>query len=89
MAGRKLRIPCAIAFTVVTTTASVGGVMSACGHGSSPPPPSDGAIADGNDGGLCELFCIPDDTTDAGTCPDPPPCADPEGNCPAGCRPIG
>lgn len=88
---RPLRIPAVIAFTVVAGTAALGGVASlaaGCGHGESP---TDGQLSDGTpfpDGG-CALFCIPDPTSDAGVCPDPPPCADDNGMCPAGCTPIG
>jgi hypothetical protein len=84
---RALRIPCAIAFTVVTGTAGVTALVGACGGGESP---TDGQVSDGvmfPDGG-CALFCIPDGT-DAGVCPDPVECADEMGNCPAGCRPVG
>lgn len=87
----RLRIPAAIAFTVITGTATIAGVASlvgACGHGESP---TDGAISDGTpfpDGG-CAVFCIPDLESDAGVCPEPAPCADDLGNCPAGCRPVG
>ncbi len=87
MNARRLRIPSAIAFTIVASTAAIGGLMSAC-EGSPEPPPD--ALADGNtDSNLCEIFCIPDSTSDAGVCPDPPPCADSDGNCPAGCTPVG
>ncbi len=88
---RALRIPAAIAFTVVAGTATTVGLSSltaGCGHGESP---TDGQISDGTvpfPDGTCALFCIPDGT-DAGTCPNPAPCADEMGNCPAGCRPIG
>lgn len=87
----RLRIPAAIAFTVVAGTATVAGITSsliACGHGESP---TDGSVTDGTpfpDGG-CAVFCIPDPESDAGVCPEPAPCADEMGNCPAGCRPVG
>jgi len=85
MGGKRvLRIPAAIAFTVVAGTAGVTTAITACGHGESPP--NDGAISDGTtDGSQCELFCIPDGT-DAGVCNT---CADTMGNCPVGCRPVG
>lgn len=86
----RLRIPAAIAFTVIAGTATVAGLTSlvACGHGESP---TDGSVSDGTpfpDGG-CAVFCIPDTESDAGVCPEPAPCADDMGNCPAGCRPVG
>jgi hypothetical protein len=85
---RRLRIPCAIAFTVVATASGASMLGSACGGGQSPP---DGQLADGliPTDGLCSVFCIPDDQSDAGMCPNPAPCADEMGNCPAGCRPVG
>lgn len=85
---KRLQIPAAIAFTVVAGTASVAALAVGCGHGESP---TDGQVSDGvqfPDGG-CALFCIPDTETDAGVCPEPAPCADDMGNCPAGCRPVG
>ncbi len=80
----RLRIPAAIAFTVIAGTATVAGITSlvACGHGESP---TDGSVSDGG----CAVFCIPDTESDAGVCPEPAPCADDLGNCPAGCRPVG
>jgi hypothetical protein len=72
---RVLRIPPAIVFTVI----------AACDGGKSPPKD---AIADGSGG--CSVFCIPDPTSDAGTCPQNPPCAQPpDFTCPPGCRPVG
>lgn len=85
----RLRIPAAIAFTVVASTAAITGIVATgCERGTSP---TDGSVSDGTpfpDGG-CALFCIPDPNSDAGVCPDPAPCADDLGNCPAGCRPVG
>ncbi len=86
----RLRIPAAIAFTVIAGTATVAGITSlvACGPGESP---TDGSVSDGtpfSDGG-CAVFCIPGPDSDAGVCPEPPPCGDDLGNCPAGCRPVG
>ncbi len=72
---RVLRIPTALAFTVVAV---------ACDSGKSPPKD---AVADT---GGCSVFCIPDTTSDAGVCPENPPCAEPpDFTCPAGCRPVG
>jgi hypothetical protein len=88
---RALRIPCAIAFTVVAgaaATTSLVSLASGCGGGQSP---TDGQVSDGftpGDGG-CALFCIPDTESDAGMCPEPVMCADEMGNCPPGCRPVG
>lgn len=86
---RVLRVPAAIAFTLVAgTTGAAITALPACGHGESP---TDGQLADGipvPDDGSCSLFCIPDGT-DAGVCPNPAPCADEMGNCPAGCTPVG
>ena len=88
---RVLRVPAAIAFTVVAGTAATAAVITAlpaCEHGRSP---TDGQLADTPeilDGG-CEVFCIPDPDSDAGVCPEPAFCADTFGNCPAGCRPVG
>lgn len=84
----RLRIPAAIAFTVMAGTATVAGVFAGCERGSSP---TDGSVTDGTlfpDGG-CAVFCIPDPTSDAGVCPEPAPCGDEMGACPAGCRPVG
>jgi hypothetical protein len=89
---RSLRVPAALAFTVLTGTAAIAGIaaaLPACGHGESP---TDGQMSDGTpipeDGG-CAIFCIPDPESDAGMCPENPPCGDENGNCPAGCRPVG
>jgi hypothetical protein len=66
---RRLRIPCAIAFSVVTSVGAVSGggaLIGGCEHGQTPP--GDSVLADGGDGGFCALFCIPENTgVDAGT----------------------
>jgi hypothetical protein len=80
-ASMKLRIPTVLAVTLLS--GGVAAAVVACEGGSSPadaPPMSDGG---------CALYCIPDGT-DAGVCPENPlQCATPEGNCPAGCTPVG
>ncbi|HEU0034901.1 MAG TPA: hypothetical protein VFQ53_29955 [Kofleriaceae bacterium] len=72
---KRLRIPVVLAFTLVG---------AACGDDDTPS---------------CQLYCIPDQPIvdaaplEAGVADatpiDCPPCADSQGTCPAGCRPIG
>src|SRR5688500_2237099 len=72
----KLRIPAALAFTLI-------------GCGEPKKPVIDAKVADARvDGsGPCSVVCFADGT-DAGVCPDPPQCTTPSGEygeCPPGC----
>jgi hypothetical protein len=80
-AMRGLRIPSALAVTVLAGGAALAGLTGtsgACGGGESPP--IDAAM----DSNGCAIFCLPEDETT-----ECPVCADLEGMCPAGCTPIG
>ncbi len=75
---RRLKVPTAIAFTVVLSGAAVVGIAGLAG------------VTGCSDDEGCERAACIEDGTDAGVCPsDPVVCADDTGACPAGCRPIG
>ena len=75
---KKLRIPSAIAFTVVVSGAIAAATSASCGGGESP-------TVDAN--ASCAVFCVYDGS-DNGNCPFPT-CATGSDldQCPAGCSP--
>jgi hypothetical protein len=72
----RLRLPAVLAVVVLTGA----GVGAAIGCGSDKPKP-DAQVT-------CDLYCIPDQGSGSANCPFPT-CADPAGECPADCIPVG
>jgi hypothetical protein len=95
---RRLRLPETLAFAVLTAGAVVA--AASCEGGDSKgdgcivgdAAVSDAAPADAHE--RCTIFCIPDQVFDDGGPvidggPACPLCADENGHCPSGCRPVG